>query len=97
MTEFNLDQTGRHTRLTLEGVDISRAVRGVTINVDVERVMRIELDLAIDTVEITSLGEQDHTMLVNIPSDVVEVLELLGWVKTDRRTYRVPRVEGDFG
>ncbi len=97
MTEFNLDQTGRHSRIKLDGVDITSAVRGLTISVDVNRIMRVELDLRIDSVEITSLAEQGSTMLVNIPDDVVTTLELLGWIKTDRRIYSISQVEGDFG
>lgn len=98
MTEFNVDQTGEHIRATLEGVDITSACKEITVTVDpYMKKMRVELDLRIDQVEITSLAESDISVLVNIPDDVVEVLELLGWIKTDRRTYRIPRTEGDYG
>lgn len=91
MTKFRVEQTGMTKRVFLDDDDISSSVREVDINFDARQPTSITLHLNIDQVEITSLGERDVTVLVNIPSDVEEVLTYLGWIKPNeaRTTFRI--------
>ena len=91
MTKFRIEQTGITKRVFLDDDDISTAVREVDINFDARNPTEITLHLRVDQVEIASLGERDVTVLVNIPSDVEEVLTYLGWIKPNeaRTTYRI--------
>jgi len=96
MTDFRIDQTGSHTRVWLHGIEITDSMHGVTVQMDTGRVTRVELDLRVTSVEITALAEENHTIMVVIPDEVMTTLELLGWVKSSRTTYSVPQVEGEY-
>lgn len=91
MSEFRIEQTSMTKRVFLDGEDISNAVREVDINFDARNPTSITLHLMVDQVEVTSLGERDITVLVDIPSDVEDVLTYLGWIKPNeaRTTYRI--------
>jgi hypothetical protein len=96
MTDFRIDQTGSHTRVWLHGIEITKSMHGVKVEMEAGHVARVELDLRITSVEITALAEENHTIMVVIPDEVMTTLELLGWVKSSRTTYSVPRVEGEY-
>lgn len=96
MTDFRIDQTSSHTRVWLHGVEITDSIREVLVKIEAGRLMRVELDLNIIACEITALAEENETILVHISDEATSTLELLGWIKSDRTTYTVPRVEGDY-
>lgn len=96
MTDFRIDQTGSHTRVWLHGIEITESLHGVNVEMKAGHVTRIELDLRVTSVEIEALAEEDHTIMVGIPDEVMTTLELLGWVKSSRKTYSIPRVEGEY-
>lgn len=91
MTSLKIETTGQHGRkITLDGVDITPAVRRVEFDADF-RTVEVCLHVNVDAIEIDTLGERDMSMIVNIPKETVETLQLLGWIKTDRSTYSIPR------
>lgn len=91
MTSLRIETTGQHGRkITLDGVDITSAVRRVEFDADF-RTVEVCLHVSVEQIEIDTLGERDMSVMVNIPKDVVEVLQLLGWIKTDQSTYSIPR------
>lgn len=93
MTDLKIVQTGPSIRVEIDGVDISEAIRNLSLEMDGRtRSARVSLDLAIDTVEIESLAERDVTIMVNVPKKAEEALQALGWVKTsDKTSYLAPR------
>lgn len=96
MTSLKIETTGpRDRRIILDGVDITKAVRRVEFDADF-RTVEIRLHVAVDSIEIDTLGERDMSVMVNIPDDVADTLQLLGWVKSDRTTYSVPRSYEDY-
>lgn len=96
MTDFRIDQTGSHTRVWIHGIEITKCIRSVQVELEAGRASRVVLDLHISSVEITALAEEDHTIMVGISDEVASTLELLGWIKSNRTTYSVPRVEGEY-
>jgi hypothetical protein len=91
MTSIRIETTGHHGRkILLDEMDITKAVRRVSFDADF-RTVEVTLHVAVDQVEIDTLGERDMSVMVNIPDDVVDVLQLLGWVKTSNTTYSIPR------
>lgn len=96
MTEFKIDQTGSHVTITLDGLDITKAVRAFEFTGDAWHHGRtvVRLDLAVDTVEVNALAERDVTIMVGIRPEAEEALQAIGWVRTsDQTSYRIPREE----
>jgi hypothetical protein len=96
--EFKIDQTGSHIKLSLDGLDITNAVRSFEMSADAWNRGRTELRLvlAIDQVEVTALAEQNVTIMVSVTPDAEKALQAIGWVKTsDRLIYTIPREDSN--
>lgn len=90
--EFKIEQTQHNIKITLEGLDITNAVRGFEVSRDAwGKMTNIRLDLCVDQIEVSCLGERDVTVQVNVTPEATEALQALGWVKTDNRYYTIPR------
>lgn len=101
MSEGNtlrIEQGGSEARVWLNGAEITNALRGLTLDMDaMVRRTTVHLNLSVDVIEITALGEQDRTLLVSIPSEAEEALQAIGWIKTSgRTTFTAPREEDDL-
>ncbi len=93
---LRIEQGGSRVKVWLNGQDISGALRGIDLNTSAVPFGRTEvrLDLVVDVIEISALGESDHTVVVRIPPEVESALQALGWVKTsDQNIYTQPRTE----
>lgn len=93
--DVKIDQTAGKIKIVIDGLDITDAVRGFTVEKNTwERGTRIHLDLAIDEIEVTALAEQGVTIMVGVSDAAAEALQAIGWIKTsDRTSYTVPREE----
>lgn len=101
MSEGNIlriEQGGRHARVWLNGFELTKALRSLTLDMEAHPThTTVRLEVAVDQVELTALGESDRTLLVSIHPDVEEALQAIGWVKTtERTTYHLPREEVDL-
>jgi hypothetical protein len=92
--KVTLDGAGNGA-VEIDGHDLSRALRGFTLNVSADERPTIELDFCLSEVEITSMGDGERTVLVNIPDAVVHTLLMIGWTppENDARTYRLPHAQ----
>lgn len=79
----------------IDGFDLTRALRGFTLNVSSDERPTLELDFCLSEIEVTSIGEGERSVLVNIPDAVVHTLMAIGWQppENDARTYRMPHAE----
>jgi hypothetical protein len=93
--EFKIEQTSSHIKITLDGLDITKACQRINFEADAwNRNTTVHLDLRVDSVEITALAERDVTIMVNVPHETETALQAIGWIKAgDRTTYTVPREE----
>lgn len=91
--EFKIEQTAGHIKITLDGLDITKAVRGFEFSGDAwNKNTNVRLDLRVDVVEVTALAERDVTIMVSVPPEAEEALQAIGWIKTgERSTYVIPR------
>lgn len=92
--EVKIERLSRYEwKIQLDGLNIANSVRRFDFEGDANSqtgVLRLELN--VDEIEITAMGESDDTIIVNIPRDTERTLQALGWVKTsDRTTYTRPR------
>ncbi len=96
--EMKIDQTGRHIKIELEGVDITKGTRNAEIHIDPLRgTAHVLLNLEVDELEIFSLAERDHTIMVSVTSAAEQALQAIGWVKTSNRdTYTYPREDSNL-
>lgn len=84
--------------LRLNGRDISSAVAGFNVgSVDADDKPTITLDLVLDTIEITSLGDAEQVYMVNLTDETEALLASIGWTPPEEntRTFRVSRTEED--
>lgn len=96
--EFKIDQTGSHIKLSLDGLDITKAVRSFEMSADAWNHGRTELRLvlAIDQIEVTALAEPNVTIMVSVTPEAEQALQAIGWVKTsDRHTFVIPREDSN--
>lgn len=93
MTDFKITQTQHNIKIELQGLDITNAVRSFEIARDAwGRITTVKLDLAIDSIEVTALGERDVSIMVSIRPEAEEALQALGWIKTSNEyAYTIPR------
>lgn len=93
MTHLKIEQTGRVWKIELDGVDLSYAVKGLSIDTDaMTRRAEVRLDLGVNEIEISCMGEPDETIMVDVSSAAADALQAIGWVKTgDRTSYTRPR------
>jgi hypothetical protein len=79
--EIDVDGVGRGT-ITLDGHDVSGAVRGVRLSAEVGSVTEVELDLRLGYAQKVSGSE----VQVIIPGDTARALHVLGWTAPDGTT-----------
>ncbi|KAB8186878.1 hypothetical protein FH608_046150 [Nonomuraea phyllanthi] len=66
--------------VTLDGHDLSQAIRRMTIDVDPrDSLPRVEAELAIHAIEVTELGVKDAHFEVVMPDETRAALIALGW------------------
>jgi hypothetical protein len=89
--KITINATGRGSA-QLDGTDLSEALRGFTLRCTAGEMPELDLDFSITEIDITSMGEGERTILVNIPEDVIRTLMMIGWTPPadDPRTYRMP-------
>lgn len=66
-------------KVDLDGQDISRALRGVTIRCAANERPSVDLDLKLDAIEVTRLAVRDPEILLSLSDDVRDALIALGW------------------
>jgi hypothetical protein len=93
MTDLKITQTGRDIKIEIDGLDISKAVRSFEIEANAwDHRTLVKFDLAIDSIEVTSLAEPDVSIMVSIRPEAEEALQALGWIKTSNTmAYTIPR------
>lgn len=91
MTALKIDQTGRHVKVKLDDIEITNCLRGLDLSIDVYGHVTVTLNVAVDELIVDSLAEPDQTIMVNIPDDTADTLQLLGWIKGSRSQYKIPR------
>lgn len=98
MTHLKVEQTGRVWKIELDGHDLSYAIKGLRIETEaMTRRAEVTLDLGIEEIEISALGERDETFFVRVDRGAEDALQAIGWIKTgDRTTYVRPRAEEDL-
>lgn len=96
MTELKIEQTSRTWKIVLDGFDLTNAVRSFKIEADaMTRRAIVELDLGVDEIEITCLGEGEDTIMVSVPNE--DALQAIGWTKIgNRNAYTRPREEPEL-
>ena len=72
---FKFEQDGIVGRVSIDGHDISKAVRSITFHGDVGMYPRVTLDLHIH--DVTTVSSQDTELL--IPDATMDALIALGW------------------
>lgn len=72
---FTFEQDGHVGRVSIDGHDISKAVRSLTFNGDAGMHPRVTLDL--DIHDVTTVSSQNTELL--IPDGTAEALIALGW------------------
>lgn len=95
MTTLKITQSGWDVKIELDDLDISSSVQSLELELSANSrpQVRAMIGVLVSSVEVDILAEEDSQILVSIPNDVVETLQLLGWIKSDQKTYRVPRVQ----
>lgn len=97
--KIKLDASGTGT-VELEGHDISSSVSALTIHVSAgdQPTVRVELDLQIMDIEVSSLAEAFETHTVNMTDEARRTLQALGWTPPaeETNTYKVPRPTWDL-
>lgn len=90
---LRIHETGGFGRIELDGHDIAKNVRGVTVKLEAGEAPRVVLELSISEVEITTLGDSVSTFQVSMDEDTARVLQALGWLppETQRNTYTAQR------
>jgi len=73
---FQLDQQGTRGRVLVDGIDISSAVRSVTLDGHAWEIPRVTLELEIH--DITTISSSEAELL--IPEATASALEALGWM-----------------
>lgn len=91
---IKVDAVG-HGTFEVDGVDLSSAIRGFTVQVQPQRRASVEIDLDAREIEITGLADPYRTFHVVMADGVADALTALGWTPPadDRRTYTVARLE----
>lgn len=81
MTERKLTLSGGPPTYTatLDGLDISKGIRRLTIDVGPDDWPRVEAELVIHAIEVTELGVKDSHFEVSMPDEAREALIALGW------------------
>ncbi|MBN6054531.1 hypothetical protein JYK22_21495, partial [Nonomuraea sp. RK-328] len=82
MTKRTLTLSGERGsyQVALDGHDLSRALRSLTIEVNSRNAgTRVVAELKIDAVEVTSLGARDPQFMLSMPDEAREALIALGW------------------
>lgn len=67
------------TKVELDGQDISRALRGITIRCEAAHRPSVDLDLKLDAIEVARLAVRDPDFIVSMSDDVRDALIALGW------------------
>lgn len=67
-------------QVALDGQDLSRALRSLTIDVNPrDNGPRIVAEMRIDAIELTSLSVKDSQFIVSMPTEAKTALIALGW------------------
>lgn len=77
--------------IEIDGHDISNAVHGFKVNAVAGEGVTLTVQLNITEIDITSLGDGQRNILVNLSDEVITSLIMLGWQppEDDRRVYKV--------
>ncbi|MEU6709989.1 hypothetical protein ABZ897_00805 [Nonomuraea sp. NPDC046802] len=81
MTERKLTLTAGSydAKVELDGHDLSRALRGITIRCEAGHRPSVDLDLKVDAIEVTQLAVRDPQILLAMPDEAKAALIALGW------------------
>lgn len=66
-------------KVTLDGQDLSKGIRRLTIDVGPNDWPRVEAELVIHAIEVTELGVKDSHFVVSMPDEARAALIALGW------------------
>lgn len=77
--QFSVKGSGARHAVCIDGHDISRAVRGLTVSMSAGCLPEVTLDLAIFEAEEIVLGEAH----IVVTEPAVELLEQLGWTRPE--------------
>lgn len=88
---IKVDAVG-HGTFEVDGVDLSSAIRGFTVQVQPHHRPYVEIDLDAREIEITGLADPYRTFHVVLTEGAANVLTALGWMPPteQRSTYTVP-------
>lgn len=78
-------------KIEIDGRDISNAVEGFTVDASAGKGVTLLVQLSITEIDITSLGDGQRNILVNLSDEVISSLIMLGWQPPadGRRVYKV--------
>lgn len=95
--KVSVDLSG-YGKLEIDGHDISSAVARFDINGSPGDGVELIVQFNVTEIDITSLGDAQRHIFVNIPREVIAALLALGWKPPadDNRTYRVARPRWDL-
>ncbi|WP_326828692.1 hypothetical protein OIE13_22390 [Streptosporangium sp. NBC_01810] len=66
-------------RIEVDDHDISHGVRAISVEYQAGRIPRVQVELAMSTVEVTQLGAKEVELLVSMPDGARDALIKLGW------------------
>lgn len=88
MTERKLTLSGggpASYAVDLDGHDLSKGVRRLTIEVEAGNRPRVEMELTVHAIEVTEIGVKDSHFEVSMPDEAREALITLGWTPPGAR------------